>query len=162
MRDRPRIGFLFTHKNGDLGAISVTERSYAAPFSEVESHVSDRFCAIIWCSVNTFLDRCDDWNQLRLKLLLFRSEDWNPVHQTLSANRAGTMFGVCERLVPPRDVAAHTIGRTGTSLDDGARNQTNGLPKSRAAKSCIVLSARFSVVNWRSRSVAKSALFRIA
>ena len=27
------------------------------------------------------------------------SEDWNLVHQTLSANRGGTMFDVCERLV---------------------------------------------------------------
>ena len=26
-----RKGFLFTHKNGDLGAISVTEQSCAAP-----------------------------------------------------------------------------------------------------------------------------------
>ena len=149
MRDRPRIGFLFTHKNGDLGAISVTERSYAAPFSEVESHVSDRFCAIIWCSVNTFLDRCDDWNQLRLKLLLFRSEDWNPVHQTLSANRAGTMFGVCERLVPPRAVAAHTIGwcsnRTGTSLDDGARKSNKWLAQKQSGKVvCSPFRALFS------------------
>ena len=102
----PRIGLLFTHKNDDFGAISVTERSSAAPFSKVESHISDRFCA----SVNTFLDRCEDWNQLRLKSLLFRSEDRNLVHQSLSANRAGTMFGVCERLVPPRALAAHTIG----------------------------------------------------
>ena len=26
-----RMGLLFTHKNGDFGAISVSERSYAAP-----------------------------------------------------------------------------------------------------------------------------------
>ena len=31
------------------------------------------------------------------------------MHQTLSANRAGTMFDVCERLVQPRVVAVHTI-----------------------------------------------------
>ena len=36
------IGLLFTHKNGDLGAISVTERCCAAPVSKVESHISDR------------------------------------------------------------------------------------------------------------------------
>ena len=40
------------------------------------------------------------------------------------------------------------------------RNHTNDLTNSRAAiwhkKSCVVLSARFPVVNWRSRSVAKS------
>ena len=33
---------LFTHKNGDLGAISVTERCCAAPVSKEESHISDR------------------------------------------------------------------------------------------------------------------------
>ena len=37
-----RIGLLFTHKNGDLGALSVTERSCAAPISKVESHISER------------------------------------------------------------------------------------------------------------------------
>ena len=29
-----RKGFLFTHKNGDFGAISVTEQSCAAPISQ--------------------------------------------------------------------------------------------------------------------------------
>ena len=40
-----RIGLLWTHKNGDFGAISVTERSCAARTgsdSKVESHISDR------------------------------------------------------------------------------------------------------------------------
>ena len=36
------IGLLFTHKNGDFGAISATERSYAAPISKVKSYISDR------------------------------------------------------------------------------------------------------------------------
>ena len=36
------IGLLFTHENGDFGAISVTERCCAAPISKVESHISDR------------------------------------------------------------------------------------------------------------------------
>ena len=31
-----RIGLLFKHKNGDFGAISVNERSCAAPISKVE------------------------------------------------------------------------------------------------------------------------------
>ena len=31
------------------------------------------------------------------------------MHQALSANRASTMFDVCERLVQPRVVAVHTI-----------------------------------------------------
>ena len=34
-----RIGLLFTRKNGDFGAISVTERSCAAPISKVESYI---------------------------------------------------------------------------------------------------------------------------
>ena len=33
-----QIWLLFTHKNGDFGAISVTERSCAAPISKVERH----------------------------------------------------------------------------------------------------------------------------
>ena len=33
----------------------------------------------------------------------------NSVHQTLSANRAGAMFSVCERLGLPRAAAVHTI-----------------------------------------------------
>ena len=38
-----RIGPLFTHENGDFGAISVTERScHAALISKVESHTSYR------------------------------------------------------------------------------------------------------------------------
>ena len=41
-RKQDRIGLLFTHKNGDIGAISVTERSCAAPISKVESQISDR------------------------------------------------------------------------------------------------------------------------
>ena len=41
-----------------------------------------------------------------------RSEDWNLVHQTLSANGAGTMFDVRERLVSPRTVAVYTARKT--------------------------------------------------
>ena len=35
-------GLLFTHKNGDFSAISVTGRSCASPFSKPKSHISDR------------------------------------------------------------------------------------------------------------------------
>ena len=31
---------------------------------------------------------------------MFRSEDWDVEIQTLSANRSGTIFDVCERLAP--------------------------------------------------------------
>ena len=36
----PGIGLLFTHKNRDFGAISVTERSCAVTISKVEGHLS--------------------------------------------------------------------------------------------------------------------------
>ena len=52
-----RIGLLFTHKNCDFGAISVTERSYAAPLSIKERHISNRFCATLWYNVNGYSDR---------------------------------------------------------------------------------------------------------
>ena len=45
------IGLMFTNKNGCGGAISVTERSYAAPIFKVESHISR-------IGVHTILDGC--------------------------------------------------------------------------------------------------------
>ena len=45
------------------------------------------------------MSRSEDWNRLRRKWIS-RKEDWDLVHQTLSANRSGTMFDVCEGLVP--------------------------------------------------------------
>ena len=66
-------------------------------------------------AVNTYsarhgskISRSDDLNPLRREQI-FRSGDWNLVHQTLSANRRGTMFDVCERLVPSWALAVHTI-----------------------------------------------------
>ena len=47
-----RIGLLFTHKNGDFGAISVTGRSCPVPISKVKRHILDGFYATLWCSVN--------------------------------------------------------------------------------------------------------------
>ena len=41
-----RIGLLFSHKNGDYGAISVTERGCAALISNVERHISNKFCSV--------------------------------------------------------------------------------------------------------------------
>ena len=46
-----RIGFLFTHKNGDFGRISVTERSCATPISKTDLRISDRFSVVIKCSI---------------------------------------------------------------------------------------------------------------
>ena len=53
-RNPYQIELLFTHKNG---AISVTERSGVAQTSKVGRHISDRFCAILWCTVNRYSDR---------------------------------------------------------------------------------------------------------
>ena len=41
-------------KNGDFGAISITERSCTAPISKMEPHISDKFCATLWCNVNRY------------------------------------------------------------------------------------------------------------
>ena len=50
-----RIRLLFTQKkNGDLSAINVTKQSCAAPIPKVERHLSDRFCASLWCGMNRF------------------------------------------------------------------------------------------------------------
>ena len=43
-----RTGLLFTHKNSDFGAISVTEKSCVAQISEVESRKSDRHSHYCW------------------------------------------------------------------------------------------------------------------
>ena len=37
----------------DFVAISGTDQICAASITKVESRISDRFCAILWCSVNT-------------------------------------------------------------------------------------------------------------
>ena len=50
-----RIEIVFTHKNGDFGAISITERSCPAAISKVEPRISDKFCATLWCNVNRYL-----------------------------------------------------------------------------------------------------------
>ena len=46
------------------GAIFVRERSCAAPISKVERYVSDRFCAILWCIVVTYLPAKTEVNVL--------------------------------------------------------------------------------------------------
>ena len=46
---------LFTNENSDFGVISVTERSWVAPFSKLESHISDR------CSHYAASDRCSHY-----------------------------------------------------------------------------------------------------
>ena len=50
-----RIELLFINKNGVFGAISVKERSCAAPISEVDRHISDRL--LLFRLVNRYSDR---------------------------------------------------------------------------------------------------------
>ena len=50
-------GLQNSHKNGCGGAISVTERSCAAPISKVKRDLSDKFCVILQCSVKTYSAR---------------------------------------------------------------------------------------------------------
>ena len=56
------LGYVHTerfcsHKKFDFAAIFVTERGCTAPILKVERHISDRFCATLRWSVNTFLGR---------------------------------------------------------------------------------------------------------
>ena len=48
---------MFTPKSGCGEAISMTERSCVPPISKLEHHIADRFCAILWCSVNIYSPR---------------------------------------------------------------------------------------------------------
>ena len=50
-----RIGLLFTHKNGDFGAISVTGRSCAVPSSRLKSHILDRCSHCRTKSIRSFV-----------------------------------------------------------------------------------------------------------
>ena len=100
-----QICLMSTHKNSDFGTISVTERSCASPILKVERHISDRFCAILWCTVNRYSDssRSEEvgartgipgdgskYSGLRTGILF----------TSLSADCLGMKFDVCERLVP--------------------------------------------------------------
>ena len=56
-RKPSRIVLLSTHKYGDFGANSVTERSCLAPIPKVERHTLDRSCATLWCGVSQGVSR---------------------------------------------------------------------------------------------------------
>ena len=62
-----RIALAQARNHIDFGAIiSITERSCAASMYKVERHLSDRFCARLWRSVNRYSDsRSEDWRSLR-------------------------------------------------------------------------------------------------
>ena len=50
-----RIEFLFTHKNGDFGAISVTERRRSGSISSVESHMHIGQIFIVYSLIQFFV-----------------------------------------------------------------------------------------------------------
>ena len=54
-----RIGLLFTHKNLDFGQIPLKERNRSVPISKMERHISNMFCATLWCSVNRYSNRSE-------------------------------------------------------------------------------------------------------
>ena len=72
------MGLLFTHKNGDFGAVSVMKRSCTAPISKVERHISDRFCARLWCSVNRkrSRSRSDDYREVKIHVYAKRQREF--------------------------------------------------------------------------------------
>ena len=86
-----RMVLLSTHKGGNLGTNSVTERSGAAPILRRESSW--------WCTRCEQAFRPPEDRGLKPTKtevnIPFRLE-----HQTIWANHSSTMFDVCERLVP--------------------------------------------------------------
>ena len=92
--DRSRIGLLFTDKEGDFGAIFVTERNCATPISKVKSRIdvhtvipcksvcpiTTQFCSVVRKSLSTvtrgLLQRgvSDSHNQIGAMLIYFISE----------------------------------------------------------------------------------------
>ena len=79
--------------------------SHTRTISKVESHISDRFCALLWSSVTTLVTK------FVRGLEPAEAKKYSEVrtgHQALSANHAGTMLDVGERLVLPRAVAVHS------------------------------------------------------
>ena len=53
MKSKPNRASVI-HKNSDFGMISVMKQSCTAPISKVECHILDRFCAVLWYSLNTY------------------------------------------------------------------------------------------------------------
>ena len=90
-----RVGILSTHMNGDFGSISVTERSCHAPISKVERHISDRFCATVWCKVTairTVAEVNKQEREMKLAVPEVNTQEWglgfsspNPLDQTAPA-----------------------------------------------------------------------------
>ena len=89
----------------DFVAISGTDQSFAASITKVESHISDRFCAILWCSVNTvdkWGGRGTHWGGSKYSRVRTGNERTKPSRPTM-------LLGRCERLLSlRRAVAVHT------------------------------------------------------
>ena len=96
-----RMGRLFTHKNRDFGAISVTERSCDAQISKVRLHISDRFGATLRCTVNWFSDSSGGEEVLVRTGIRFHESKYSGVKTgNLLGQPLRHMFDMCERLVP--------------------------------------------------------------
>ena len=99
-----RIKLLFTRKNVNFGAISVTEQSCPTTSLKVERHTS--FCAMLWCRVNRYSDRCGSeqvgagtgihWDEVNIQERGLAFSSPNPARPT--ATTGGSLF--VNRLVP--------------------------------------------------------------
>ena len=102
-RKPSRIVLLFTDKYGDFGANSLTERSCLEPIPKVERHTLYTSCATRCGQVlepsRKWISRIEDWNPLRRKRM-FGSEDWDLVHQTLSANLLSPFCAAAVHTIP--------------------------------------------------------------
>ena len=96
--------------------IFATKRSCAAPISKGERHISDRFCATLWCSINRYLDfpkvffcpgwLCDFkglfipvWREIhRSKILPVTS--WQLLNRKVSDNSRRYRHSICQSFFP--------------------------------------------------------------
>ena len=69
-----RIGLLFTLKNSDFGAVSVRLTAN----SEVKRHISDRFCATLWCCVTGFRTLGEVNMKIQINFYELHRPIWSP------------------------------------------------------------------------------------
>ena len=80
-----------------LARISVTFRSFVKPVSKVERYISDSFCNTFWFLVDKYSDHVGELG-LESTETEVKSEEWRL--RFSSPNHLGTMYEVCELLVP--------------------------------------------------------------
>ena len=94
-----RIGLLFTLKNSDIGAISVTERGWAASISKVERHRSDRLLPhfdTVWTEIRNVSEVNNIEQVLESSETKVNIYEWEMGFSSLTLSLNRTMFDVCE------------------------------------------------------------------